>query len=202
MTEPIPPTSIRAMGLRRRLGKIQLPVALGMTLVWMLLFDAFHLRQESLGLLVLGFLASVAIMLVFPLPPISPGFRLWPFQGVWMFVYIAWKMVAASFQVTAQVFTPGTVHSSVISVKQRTGSDLMLVCTAIVTTVIPGSVIIEVGQTERELFVHVLGADTEEKVRKAEKDVRALEERLVRGLGTRADIAELEEALASGEERV
>ena len=202
MTEPTPPKSIRAMGLRRRLGKIQISVAIGMTLVWMLLFDAFHLRPESLGLLVLGFLVSVAIMLVFPLPPIKPGFRFWPVQGVWMLVYITWKMFVASFQVTAQVFTPGTVHSSVISVKQRTGSDLMLVCTAIVTTVIPGSVIVEVGQTERELFVHVLGADTEEKVRKAEKDVRALEERLVRGLGTRADIAELEEALASGEERV
>lgn len=202
MTEPTPPRSIRALGLRRRLGKIQIPGALGMTLVWMLLFDAFHLRPESLGLLVLGFLVSVAIMLVFPLPPIRPGFRFWPVQGVWMIVYIAWKMVAASFQVTAQVFTPGTVHSSVISVKQRTGSDLMLVCTAIVTTVIPGSVIVEVGQTERELFVHVLGADTNEKVRQAEKDVRALEECLVRGLGTRADNAELEEALASGEERV
>lgn len=202
MTEPTPPRSIRALGLWRRLGRIQIPVALGMTLVWMLLFDAFHLRPESLGVLVLGFLVSVAIMLVFPMPPIKPGFRFWPVRGVWMIVYIAWKMFVASFQVTAQVFTPGTVHSSVISVKQRTGSDLMLVCTAIVTTVVPGSVIVEVGQTERELFVHVLGADTEEKVRKAEQDVRAFEELLVRGLGTRADIAELEEALASGEERV
>lgn len=202
MPEPASPRRIRALGLRGRLSKIQLPVALGMTLVWMLLFDAFHLRPESLGLLVLGFLLSVAIMLVFPLPPIKPGFRLWPFQAVWMLVYFAWKMVVASFQVTAQIFTPGTVHSSVISVKQRTGSDLILVCTAIVTTVIPGSVIVEVGQTERELFVHVLGADTDEKARKAEEDVRTFEERLVRGLGTRADIAELEEALASGEERV
>lgn len=202
MTDPTSPKRLGALGLRRRLGKVQIPVALGMTVVWMLLLDGFQLRPESLGLLVLGFLVSVAIMVVFPLPPIKPGFRLWPFQAVRMLVYIALKMFVASFQVTAQVIRPGTVRSSVIAVKMRTGSDLMLVSTAIVTSVIPGSVIVEVGQAERELFVHVLGADDDEAVRTAEKDVHALEERIVRALGTRADIAELEEALASGGERV
>ena len=62
MTGPTSPKRLRALGLRRRLGKIQIPVALGMTLVWMLLFDGFRLRPESLGLLLLGFLVSVSIL--------------------------------------------------------------------------------------------------------------------------------------------
>lgn len=188
-----------ALAVRRRLGKVQIPVALGMTVVWMLLFDGFQLRTESLGVALLGFAVSVTIMMVFPLPPIVPGFRFWPVQGVWMFLYILGKMVVASFQVTAQVFRPGPpVKSSVIAVRMRTDSDLMLVCTAITVTVIPGSVIVEVAQPEQILYVHVLGAESEAAAEQAKVDTYKLEERIVRGLGTRENIADLEAAKAAG----
>ena len=55
---------IGARALRSRIGKVQIPVALGMTVVWMLLFDAFRLRLETLGIAALGFLVSVVIMMV------------------------------------------------------------------------------------------------------------------------------------------
>ncbi|WP_017542824.1 Na+/H+ antiporter subunit E [Nocardiopsis prasina] len=184
---------------RHRLGKVQIPVALGMTVVWMLLFDGFQPRTESLGIALLGFTVSVAIMMVFPLPPIVPGFRFWPVQGVRMFFYVLVKMAVASFQVTAQVFRPGPpVKSSVVSVRLRTDSDLMLVCTAITVSVIPGSVIVEVAQPEHVLYVHVLGAESEAEAEKAKEDILELEERIVRALGTRENIAELEAAQAAG----
>ncbi|MBR8743662.1 Na+/H+ antiporter subunit E [Nocardiopsis sp. MG754419] len=184
--------------VRHRIGKVQLPVALGMTVVWMLLFNAFQLRPESLGIMVVGFLVSVTIMMVFPLPPIVPGFRFWPLQGVRMFLYIVAKMGVASFQVTLQVFRPGPpVRSSVVAVRLRTDSDLMLVCTSIATSIIPGSVIVEVAQPEHVLYVHVLGAEDEDAVSTAKKDIHDLEERIVRALGTRENIAELEAALAT-----
>ncbi|PWV51027.1 Na+/H+ antiporter subunit E [Nocardiopsis sp. L17-MgMaSL7] len=185
--------------VRHRLGKVQIPVALGMTVVWMLLFDGFQPRTESLGIALLGFTVSVAIMMVFPLPPIVPGFRFWPVQGVRMFFYVLVKMAVASFQVTAQVFRPGPpVKSSVVSVRLRTDSDLMLVCTAITVSVIPGSVIVEVAQPEHVLYVHVLGAESEAEAEKAKEDILELEERIVRALGTRENIAELEAAQAAG----
>lgn len=181
--------------LRRRLGKVQLPVALGMTLVWMLLFDAFQLRRESLGLLVLGFLVSVMIMLLFPLPPITPGFRFRPLYLLRLLVYILARMVSASFRVTVQTFTPGRVHSSVVEVRLRTDSDLMQVCVAIASSIIPGSVIVEVGQPDRALYVHVLGADDDSSIEQGREDVLHLEERIVMALGTREDVA----ALRTGE---
>lgn len=188
-----------ARAIRHRLGKVQVPVALGMTVVWMLLFDGFQLRTESLGIALLGFVVSVAVMLVFPLPPIVPGFRFWPVQGVRMFFYVLGKMVVASFQVTTQVFRPGPpVRSSVVSVRLRTDSDLMLVCTSITVSVIPGSVIVEVAQPEHVLYVHVLGAESEAEAEKAKADILDLEERIVRALGTRENIADLEAALAAG----
>ncbi|MEC3893734.1 Na+/H+ antiporter subunit E [Nocardiopsis alba] len=185
--------------LRRRLGKVQIPVALGMTLVWMMLFKGFQLRPEALGTAAVGFLVSVGIMMLFPLPPISPGFRFWPLQCVRLFFYVLGKMVVSSFQVTVQVFRPGPpVKSSVVAVRLRTDADLMLVCTAITVTVIPGSVIIEVAQPEKILYVHVLGAEDEEEAEKAKESIHMLEERIVRALGTRENIADLEAALAAG----
>jgi len=177
--------------LRRRLGKVQVPVALGMTLVWLLLFNGFRLRFESLGLLVLGFLVSVLIMLVFPLPPITPGFRFRPLHLVRMLVYVFARMAVASFRVTVQTLSPSPVRSSVVAVPLRTDADLMLVCTAIASSIIPGSVIVEVGQPDHVLYVHLLGADDERSMAEGRKDIWNLEERIVMALGTREDIEAL-----------
>ncbi len=191
---------VGAMALRRRLGKVQVPVALGMTLVWLLLFNGFQWRWESLGLFVLGFLVSVAIMLVFPLPPIVPGFRFRPLPLAHLRPGGLGQRPPASLQVTRQVFSPGEVRSSVVAVPMRTQSDLMLVCTAIASSIIPGTVIVEVSRDEWILYVHVLGAADEEGVETGIRDVMVLERLLVRALGTREDIQALEAASPSGKE--
>ncbi|WP_436892006.1 Na+/H+ antiporter subunit E [Nocardiopsis dassonvillei] len=193
---------IRASALRRRLGKVQIPVALGMTLVWMLLFNGFQWRWESLGLFVLGFLVSVTIMLVFPLPPIVPGFRFRPLHLAYLVLHVIAKMFTASIQVTRLVFSPREVHSSVIAVRMRTESDLMLVCTAIASSIIPGTVIVEVSRDEWTLYVHMLGAADEEGIAKMHRDVLVLERLLVRALGTREDNGMLDAATPSGKELV
>ncbi|WP_017569446.1 Na+/H+ antiporter subunit E [Nocardiopsis halotolerans] len=186
--------------LRRRLGKVQIPVALGMTLVWMLLFEGFRLRPESLGLLVLGFLVSVLIMLLFPLPPIYPGFRFRPVYLVRMVLYVLARMAVASFQVTKWTFRPTRVSNAVVGVPLRTDSDLMLVCVSIASSIIPGSVVVEVARPGPVLYVHLLGTGDERAVEEGRRDVWRLEERIVRALGTREDIAALraEEAVGRG----
>ncbi|MFI6578486.1 Na+/H+ antiporter subunit E [Nocardiopsis sp. NPDC050513] len=191
----------RLRAVRRRLGKVQLPVALGMTLVWMLLFNGFQWREESLGLAVLGFGVSVLVTVVFPLPPIGPGLRLRPLATLRLLGFVASEMVVSSLQVTRQVFAPGPpVRSSVIAVPLRTDSDLMLVCTAIALSAIPGSMVVEVGQPDRVLYVHVLGAVDETGTARARAGSLLLEERIVRAVGTRQDIADLEAAQAAGRE--
>lgn len=190
----IDPQEKRRLGLsalRHRLGKVQLPVALGMTLVWMLLFKGFQPRWESLGLLVLGFLVSVLIMLLFPLPPITPGLRFRPLHMLRLTAYIFKEMALASIQVTIMTFRPEPVRNSMVAVPMRTESDLMMVFTAIATSIIPGTVIAEAHRTERILYVHVLGAETEEAMEAGRRGVRKLEEGFVMALGTREDIASL-----------
>ncbi|WP_017600755.1 Na+/H+ antiporter subunit E [Nocardiopsis lucentensis] len=180
---------------------MQLPVALGMTLVWMLLFNGFQWREESLGLAVLGFGVSVLVTVVFPLPPIGPGLRLRPLNTLRLLAFVAVDMVMASFQVTRHVFAPGPpVRSSVIAVRLRTDSDLMLVFTSIALSAIPGSMVVEVEQPNRMLYVHALGAVDEEGAERARGGALKLEERIVRAIGTGRDIADLEAATAAGRE--
>lgn len=198
MKAPERPSRLKAA--RNRLGKVQFSVAVGMTLVWMLLFNGFQLRPESLGLLVLGFLVAVVIMLLFPMPPIDPGFRFRPIALVRMVAYILAKMVVASLSVIRQIFTSGEVRSSVMAVKLKTQSDLMLVCTAIASSIIPGTVIVEVGRDEWILYVHVLGADDEESIEQSRLDILELERQIVLALGTRKDVAALAEPAPTGEE--
>ncbi|WP_316042311.1 Na+/H+ antiporter subunit E [Nocardiopsis sp. CNR-923] len=172
-----------------------------MTLVWMLLFNGFRWREESLGLAVLGFGVSVLVTVVFPLPPIGPGLRLRPLATLRLLGFVAREMVVSSLQVSRQVFAPGPpVRSSVIAVPLRTDSDLMLVCTSIALSAIPGSMVVEVGQPDRVLYVHVLGAVDEAGTASARAGSLLLEERIVRAVGTRQDIADLEAAAAAGRE--
>ncbi|MFV2195096.1 Na+/H+ antiporter subunit E [Nocardiopsis sp. LOL_012] len=185
----------RLRSLRRRLGKVEPVSVAGMALVWMLLFNGFRPREESLGLLVLGVLVSVLIMVLFPLPPVASGLRLRPWNTLRLVGRFCADLVRASLQVSRQVFTPGPpVRSSVIAVHLRSDSDLMLVCTSVLLSVIPGSVVIEVGHPERVLYLHVLGAVDREGTERARRIALNLEERIVRAIGTRRDIADLEAA--------
>ena len=115
-----------------------------------------------------------------------------------MGLYILIQMFAASVEVSSWVLRPGPpVQSSVVAVRMRTESDLIMVCVAIATSIIPGSVIVEASRPERILYVHVLGAQNEEEAAEAKRGIYALEERIARGIGTRENIAELEAVLAT-----
>jgi multicomponent Na+:H+ antiporter subunit E len=191
MTRPRERKRAGLTALRRRVGKVQIPVALGMTLVWMLLFKGFQPRWESLGLLVLGFLVSVLIMVLFPMPPITPMPRFHPVHLVRLVLYVLSEMVVASFQVTVIIFTPRQAPSSVVAVRMRTDSDLTMVCTAIAASIIPGTLIVEVNRSERVLYVHMLGVGDDEAVERGRQDIWKLERRFVMALGTHEDIAAL-----------
>src|SRR5699024_12835148 len=102
--------------LQHRFGKTQVPLALGMTFVWMLLFNGFQWRQESLGLFVLGFLVSITIIVMFPMPPIAPGFRLRPLPTVWMVSHISWQMILAGIQVSITIFRRVSFKCSAIKI--------------------------------------------------------------------------------------
>ncbi|GAA3735562.1 multicomponent Na+:H+ antiporter subunit E [Spinactinospora alkalitolerans] len=187
-TEP-PPLNLR-LGRRR----IQVAPVLGMIVAWVLLFG-----ELSVGTVLSGLCVGVVVMVVFPMPLLDTGLRLHPWPAAVFLVRFGYDLVTAAMRVAALAFAFGrTPRSSVIAVPLRTESDLLLTATAIVVSVIPGSVIVEVGYASSTLFVHALGAQDADAAQAAREDVLRLEERITRAFGTRADIRLLEESARTG----
>jgi multicomponent Na+:H+ antiporter subunit E len=162
-----------------------------LTVVWMLLWD-----RPSVANLLSGLVLSVALPLVFPLPPVGPQLRLRP-AGLAVFVLrfavdllhsagpLAWQ--AAGGRGRAEL-------NSVIAVSLRTRSDMILTIMAISLSATPGTLVLDVRRSDATLFLHVLGASDDAAVARARRDVLALERRTVRALGTRGDLDALAEA--------
>ncbi|KAB1659529.1 Na+/H+ antiporter subunit E [Pseudoclavibacter chungangensis] len=164
--------------------RVQSPLLVALVLFWLVLWG--HVDVISV---VTGIVFSIAVVRVFYLPAValSGRFNLW-----WFIVFLAvfmWRLTIASFQVAWLAVRPKPVpRSSVVAVPLRTRSDFILTLTAEVNILVPGSVVVEADRIGSVLYLHVIGADTDEKVAKAVEDALDIEERLALALGTRDDI--------------
>ncbi|WP_370617550.1 Na+/H+ antiporter subunit E [Mumia sp. Pv 4-285] len=180
-----PETSRRAQARRA----LEWPVLLWLTLVWVLLWGEF-----SVGNILAGLVISVAIIRVFPLPPIDFTGRLHPWRIV-VLVYAFFRdLVLSSIQVAGIVLRFGYQPvNSVIVVPMRTRSDLALMMTSEIVSLVPGSLLIEVSRKDWTLQIHVIETRDTGDVEAARQRVWDEEERVVRALGNAADIARIEQ---------
>jgi multicomponent Na+:H+ antiporter subunit E len=190
--EPLPARTTRTTRdgrvrpVRRR--SVQWPMVLWLTLVWWLLWGTWSLLS-----LVGGVLVAVVASLVFPLPPLRMRVRVRPVGVVVLVARFLLDVVVASAQVARTVLLPPPdLRSAMVRVPLRTESDLVLVAVAEMTSLVPGTVVVEVHRPSHTLFLHVLdaggpGGDDGGQVQARLDEVRARvwaqEERIVRALG-------------------
>ena len=84
----------------------------------------------------------------------------------------------------------GLPPASVIAVQLASRSDLFLTGTGVLSTLIPGSVVVEAQRATGTLFLHVIGPGTEDEVEKARQSVLAQEKRLLLALARREVLEE------------
>jgi len=68
---------------------------------------------------------------------------------------------------------------------------------AVTASLVPGSLIIDVDRDRRVLYLHVLGVDGPEDVAAQKRSVEHWEERIVRAVGSRAQVKAIDEAAAA-----
>jgi len=165
----------------------QLPLFLGLVLLWMLLWGSFSWLNLLTGVL----LASV-VSVGFYLPAVQLDARMNPW---WLLVYLArllWDIARASIHVAALALTPGyRASNAVLAVHLRTRSDLILTCTAVSTSIVPGSIVIDTDRVESVLYLHVLNMRDLEETERFRQSVLDTEARLVRAIGSREDLKRL-----------
>ncbi|MFI6330866.1 Na+/H+ antiporter subunit E [Micromonospora chersina] len=164
-------------------------IALGwLVAIWLLLWG-----DLSWGNLLAGLVVGAAVLLFFPLPPVTFGGRLRPGPLLVLAVTFAGELVSASLHVAAVALRPGyRPRGAIIGVPLRVRTDLNLALTAEVISLVPGTLILEVDRDHGVLYVHVLDVRGPEDLTGSRERVLAVERRIVRAVGSRAEVRQLE----------
>jgi multicomponent Na+:H+ antiporter subunit E len=171
---------------RQRVGRRkQLPLLVGLMLLWILLWD-----DASWGNVVNGALVAIVVTRVFYLPPAELSGRFNVYWAVVFALHFAADLVRSSIHVAGLALRPGYVpQNAVIAIDLHTKSDLLLTATGHALTLIPGSLIVDVDRLNTTLYVHVIDAPDDESIERSRRAILRTEERLIRAMGSREECA-------------
>lgn len=153
-----------------------------LAVVWVLLWGVLT-PAAALG----GVLLALLVLVVFPLPHFSLGVRIRPWPLLVLIGSFLVDLVKASVHVAASASAPWVVpQGRILLVPLRTDHDLFGVLTAELTALVPGSIVIDLDTSRREMVVHVFdeSAGDDETFR---RQVAAQEARVLRALARDAD---------------
>ncbi|QCP00264.1 Na+/H+ antiporter subunit E [Arthrobacter sp. 24S4-2] len=179
---------------RRRISlRQELPLLVWLVFVWGALWQDF-----SPGNLLFGALIAVVVARLFYLPPVELGGRFNVLRAVPFAVVFLGKVVAASLQVLYLAVARGPkVTNAVVAVQLRSHSDLMVTATGHVISLIPGSLVVEVDRSTSTLYIHGLNVRNGEDIVSLRKEVRDTEAGLIRIMGTKDELAALQQEVGA-----
>lgn len=171
----------------------QLPFFIWLIALWMLLWGQFTLLAFLTGLAV-----AVVVTRVFRLPPVELSGRVNLWWGLVFGLEFVLSLVRGSLTVAWQVIDvrrqPGT---AIIAVPLVTDDDLIMTHVAVTASLIPGSLIVDVDRDRRVLYLHVIGIRNASDVETQRRSVQHWEERIVRAVGSRAQVDAVRKAIDS-----
>lgn len=186
------------MSARRRTptGALQPMVLVWLTAVWVALWQDLSAANVLAGLAV-----AVAVSLVFPLPRVRVATRVHPWHTLTLLLRFLADIVVASFQVAWLTLQLGRQpRSAVFAVDLRSDSDFVITAVAHMTSLVPGSLAVEVRRHTYTLFIHVLDLGGHDVDYFREKALDQ-ELRLLRALGDAPEQRAATSATGTGEER-
>ncbi|MPV50552.1 MULTISPECIES: Na+/H+ antiporter subunit E [unclassified Pseudactinotalea] len=160
------------------------PMALWLTVVWVLLWGSF-----TPGNIAAGLVLAVLTMWLLPMPKVGFDGRVW-LPGVFVLLSrFAWEVVVASYQIASYALRRDpTPHGAVVRVRLRTHSDVLLTITAQFTSLVPGSVVVEAHRLSGVVYVHVFDAEISGGIEAAKATVLEQERRIMYALASDAEI--------------
>lgn len=169
------------MSRRRRVWtSLQWSTVLWLTLVWVALWG-----DLSVANVVSGIVIAVLVIVVFPLPPLEFAGRVRPLALAWLAIRFVGDLVVASVRVAGLALGPRrTLHGAMIEVPLVSRSDLHLLLTAELISLVPGTLFVEAVRRERVLFLHVLDVRSRADIEAARQSAFDQEWRVVHALGS------------------
>ncbi|MGJ6979679.1 Na+/H+ antiporter subunit E [Aestuariimicrobium soli] len=163
------------MPLRRR---VNVSTTLGLTAVWIMLWGSINL-----GTAVFGLLAALVVQLTFPLPEVEELEHFRPISFLILAAHTVQGLLTASVSVAVKVLAfRRPTRNAMIRVPLRTSSQFVSSITAELTTLVPGSIVID--SDDHGLLVHVFDASSPAAIEKARLGVQLTEARVIRAFGS------------------
>lgn len=131
-----------------------------LVLVWVLLWG-----DLSPANIVGGTIIAVAITVLLPLPPVPVEGRLHPLSLLKLVAWVIFQLLSSSVQVAWLAVRPGPPPlTAVLRVHLAVKSDLVLALAVNIINLTPGTIALEIDQTRRMIYVHVLDVGSDRAV--------------------------------------
>lgn len=157
----------------------QWPIMVWLVVVWIGLWGDLSIAN------VLGGLAVVLLIgLAAPMPIFPARLRIRPVALARLAGWFVLDLLRASVHVAWLAWRPGPpTGAAVLRVPLRTRSEAVMSLVAELTSLVPGSIVLETDPTAGVLIVHSLGLAGEEDVEQVRQDALRLEQRVVAAFG-------------------
>ncbi len=143
----------------RRIG-LRAWVLVWLVLVWVLLWG-----DVSAANVISGTAVALGISYLLPLPRVPIEGRVHPLSLARLVLYVAWSLVWSSTQVAWLAIRPGPPPlTAVLRAHLDIKSDLVLALAVNIMNLIPGSIVLEIDQVRRIVYVHVIAVSTEKAI--------------------------------------
>jgi multicomponent Na+:H+ antiporter subunit E len=146
-----------------------------LVLVWILLWGSVSAANFASGLAI-----ALVITLLLPLPVVPVEGRLHPLSLVRLITTVAYYLALSSVQVAWLAVKPGPPPlSAVLRAHVAVKSDLVLALAVNIFNIIPGSIVLEIDQSRRMLYMHVIDVGSDRSVNRFYRQVAEVERLLV-----------------------
>lgn len=165
--------------------RIEVPLLAWLVIVWGALWQDF-----SPGNLLFGAIIALIVTRLFYLPPVELSGRFNVLHAVrYAFVFV-WHVAVASFELLWLALAKGPrVRSAVVAVPLRSHADLMVTATGHMTSLIPGSMVVDVDRANATLYVHFINVEDAAGAERVRRQVLDAEAELIRIMGTEEELA-------------
>ena len=166
--------------VRRRLQPLTWTL---LTIVWVMLWG-----NVSWINVISGAVLSALLLMLFPMPPVRFGIRVRPWATVVLFARFFLDMIAASVEVAYKACVPWERPAGqFVRVPLRGNNDLLCTLTAQMTSLVPGSIVIDIesDKAERTMLLHMFDVPEPADVERLRRRVQDQEDRVLKALSAR-----------------
>jgi multicomponent Na+:H+ antiporter subunit E len=154
---------------------LRLWVLVWLMLVWILLWGTVSAANILSGLAV-----ALIITLLLPLPLVPIEGRVHPISLLRLIGLVGWYLVLSSLQLAWLALKPGPPPlSAVLRAHMAIKSDLVLALAVNIINLTPGTIVLEIDQLRRMIYVHVIDVGSDRAVNRFYRQIAQIERLLV-----------------------